>query len=72
LAINSDAPLTLPGAFEGLQPVARQRGKVLQALRRIQPIKPRFGLSRNTGEFQNVFAISERHHVRYINWQSRL
>ena len=59
LVIDADAVLALPVALEGFQPIAGQSGKVFQARRHIQPVKPDFGLSSETGKFPNVLSIGK-------------
>ena len=58
LVVDTDAVLARAVALKGFQPVPANSGKVLQAGRRIQPIEPGLGLSRETGEFLDVLAYS--------------
>jgi hypothetical protein len=59
LVIDADAVLSLPVSLQGLQPVAGDGGEVFQSRGRIQPVEPRFGLSRETRKFLDALAIGK-------------
>jgi hypothetical protein len=58
LVIDTNAVLTLAVTIEGLQLIAGDGGQIPQAGRRLQPIKPTLGLSREPREL--LYPIAPR------------
>jgi hypothetical protein len=56
LVVYADAVLASPAARECFQPIAAQNGKVFQAGRYLQAVKPDLCLSCETGELPDVLA----------------
>ncbi len=59
LVVDADRELSGTIAFQSFQPVARQSAKIGKARCRVHPVKPDFGLPRETGKLFDVFSGSE-------------
>lgn len=59
LVIDPNAILPFAAAFEGFQPIAGKSGEVGKICRRVEPVEPYLGLTRETGKRPNVIAFGE-------------
>src|SRR2546421_11811473 len=59
LVIDADAVLASAIALESFQSVSADCGKIPEACRRIETVKPHLGLARETGKLLDPFASGE-------------